>query len=98
MSLLINLRKGAIRSNGCIAPFSFPQMENRMTTIQVTDDSSYEHEVGDANCTSGWCGGWGYPRPCRCGGLIHADFLDEDCDNVLLSYKCDACLSTCNLD
>ena len=65
-----------------------------MATITVTDDSPYEHDVGNENCKSGWCGGWDFPKRCKCGGLIHADFCDEDYDNVYLNYKCDSCLST----
>ena len=59
-------------------------------TFTVTSDGS-EHTVGDANCSKGWCGGWGYPKPCPCGGLIHAECIDEDYDNVYLSKKCDKC-------
>ena len=52
------------------------------------------HSVGEESCKTGWCGGWGYPKPCKCGGLIHAEFDDESDDNVYLLYKCDRCDST----
>lgn len=50
-----------------------------------------EHTIGDKTCNIGWCG-HGYPKPCQCGGLIHADFGDEnyDCDYWLWT-KCDRC-------
>lgn len=51
----------------------------------------YQHEVGNEECCEGWCGG-GYPLHCKCGGLIHADFGDEDYDcNYWLYKKCDKC-------
>jgi len=51
-----------------------------------------DHKIGDKNCTEGWCGGTkGYPKLCKCGGLIHAEFSDEDYDNVYLEKWCDKC-------
>ena len=48
------------------------------------------HAVGDKECRNGWCGDH-YPIPCDCGGLIHADFGDEDWDGYWLHTKCDKC-------
>lgn len=66
-------------------------------TIDVSGEGLYEHEVGDKDCCAGWCGRrTGYPRPCpSCGGLIHADFGDEnfECD-YWLYIKCDQCGKT----
>lgn len=51
----------------------------------------YEHEVGDDVCTVGWCGN-GFPITCECGGLIHADFGDENMDCEYWLYTlCDRC-------
>lgn len=34
----------------------------------------------------------GYPRPCECGGLVHASFGDEDYDGDYWLYKlCSLC-------
>ena len=51
------------------------------------------HVVGDANCQAGWCGDTtGYPRGCTCGGLVHANFGDENADgDYWLMLKCDHC-------
>lgn len=49
------------------------------------------HERGNLDCRVGWCNPY-YPKPCPCGGLIHADFGDEDYDgNYWLHTKCDRC-------
>lgn len=54
------------------------------------------HHVGDPDCDEGWCGDY-YPRPCQCGGLIHAEFgdeyFDEEGDEIgyWLWRKCDRC-------
>lgn len=53
-------------------------------------DSSDLHKVGDAECGEGWCGS-SYPMPCKCGGLIHANFGDEDYDGYWLYKMCDKC-------
>lgn len=62
-------------------------------TFTLTADGVFDHGIGDASCEEGWCGGLeGFPRPCKCGGLIHADFGDEDEEgNFWLVYKCDRC-------
>jgi len=65
-------------------------MDNQKT-IDVSGEKVYSHIVGDKDCASGWCGS-DYPKPCPCGGLIHADFGDEDSDcNYWLHTKCDKC-------
>lgn len=51
-----------------------------------------EHYVGDKECSGCWDG---YPKPCSCGGLIHACFGDENYDgDYWLYYKCDMCGET----
>ena len=49
-----------------------------------------DHNIGDKNCNDCWPG---FPIKCKCvGGLIHAEFGDEDMDcNYYLLYKCDKC-------
>jgi len=58
-------------------------------------ESDQPHLVGEKTCTVDWCDGGsstGYPKLCECGGLIHAEFGDEnyDCDYWLYT-KCDKC-------
>jgi hypothetical protein len=62
-----------------------------MTTISVGDGEP--HEVGNENCRIEWCSvGSAYPRKCKCGGLIHACFGDENADmDYWLYTKCDKC-------
>ena len=62
-------------------------------TIDVSGEGMYAHKIGDINCREGWChSGEGFPKPCKCGGLIHADFGDEDMDcNYWLYKRCDRC-------
>ena len=64
-----------------------------MSTIDVSGYGYYEHEVGNKNCREGWREkSSGFPKQCFCGGLIHADFGDEDQNcNYLLHKKCDKC-------
>lgn len=64
-----------------------------MTTFFVGFEELYEHEIGNAKCDEGWCAhGNEYPKPCKCGGLIHADYGDEDSDEGYWLYeKCDKC-------
>jgi len=59
--------------------------------IDVSGEGLYHHEVGNQECTSGWCDGDRYPKHCKCGGLIHADFGDEGLDGYWLYKKCDKC-------
>ena len=61
-----------------------------MMTFDVTGEGVYAHEVGNSQCKGGWCGD-GWPFPCTCGGLVHADLLDEDEDSITLSKKGDKC-------
>lgn len=53
------------------------------------------HRRGDEACAEGLCKGKGageYPLPCKCGGLIHANFGDESSDGDYWLYeKCDRC-------
>ncbi|KKT30333.1 MAG: hypothetical protein UW18_C0018G0011 [Microgenomates group bacterium GW2011_GWF1_44_10] len=59
--------------------------------IDVSGEGLCLHEVGNRDCQEGWCGNF-YPKSCECGGLIHADFGDEDSDcNYWLYKKCDKC-------
>ena len=64
-----------------------------MKSFDVSGEGLYQHESGNKNCREGWCDGiHGFPCPCKCGGLIHADFGDEDSDcNYWLHKKCDNC-------
>ena len=48
-----------------------------------------QHEVGNPDCPQCWGTFW--PRRCRCGGRVHAGFVDESWDNVILGYACDVC-------
>ena len=52
-----------------------------MAKIDVSGEELYQHTVGNKYCREGWCGST-YPKSCTCGGLIHADFGDENanCD------------------
>ena len=46
------------------------------------------HAVGDEECADCW---GEYPQPHECGGLMHAQFIDESYDSVMLGYLCDKC-------
>lgn len=62
--------------------------------LYIYPDSSmrYEHIRGNKECTEGWCSSSEYPKECECGGLIHADFGDENADGDYWLYtKCDKC-------
>ena len=62
-----------------------------MKTFSFGEDD-YEHRIGDKECDEGWCNGYTFPMPCQCGGLIHANFGDEDSDcNYWLYKACDKC-------
>lgn len=62
-------------------------------TIKI-DES--EHIIGDCDCDFCWTG---YPKKCECGGLIHAEFIDEGCNgDVSIAYQCDKCLCTIDPD
>lgn len=64
----------------------------------IHPDSSmdYNHVIGNKKCNEGWCNkGSHYPKQCVCGGLIHADFGDENRDGDYWLYtKCDKCGGT----
>ena len=62
-------------------------------TIDVSGERIYKHKVGDEKCQEGWCdGGDRWPKRCKCGGLVHADFGDENSDGDYWLYrKCDRC-------
>jgi hypothetical protein len=50
---------------------------------------SFEHDVGDTKCSSCWIY---YPELCSCGGLIHADFGEENEDmEYCIFTQCDKC-------
>lgn len=60
-----------------------------MNTFKVSTDGNSEHEIGNAECPDCWSG---FPVSCECGGLVHAEFGDEDADsNYWLHRKCDKC-------
>jgi len=60
-------------------------------TFDVSGEGLYQHEIGNLNCQEGWCADE-FPLLCKCGGLIHADFGDEDSSGDYWIYKkCDLC-------
>lgn len=60
-------------------------------TIDVSGEGVYKHLIGNRACEEGWCGN-GHPKICDCGGLVHADFGDENADgDYWLHTKCDKC-------
>lgn len=63
--------------------------EQTQETIETIIICGNAHEVGDTECGECWSN---YPKPCKCGGLVHTDFGDEDADcNYWLYCKCDKC-------
>lgn len=54
----------------------------------LSEDYSWKHEIGNKECPVCWRG---FPQLCKCGGLIHAEFEDEDWDNIYLTKSCDKC-------
>lgn len=49
----------------------------------------YNHEWDNPDCPKCWMY---YPRDCKCGGLIHAEFFETNFDDdVWLSYWCSKC-------
>lgn len=54
--------------------------------IKMRSESRFPHVSGDEHC--GACF-FGYPKRCKCGGLIHAEFKSYNGDNVELITKCD---------
>ena len=50
---------------------------------------TWTHVKGDKDCDGCWAG---YPKECECGGLVHAEFGDENFDgDYWLIYLCDRC-------
>jgi hypothetical protein len=45
------------------------------------------HDIGNENCTS--CDGEVVEGPCRCGGLVHSQVLNQYDEYV--AFKCDQC-------
>ncbi|MDP2217229.1 MAG: hypothetical protein Q8J68_08090 [Methanolobus sp.] len=69
---------------------------NAQAVVHPDSSMGYNHIKGNKECTEGWCGCFGgsggYPKVCSCGGLIHADFGDENSDGDYWLYtKCDTC-------
>lgn len=69
----------------------------KWSRLRVSGDGPW-HERGDTRCEAGWCSSGsaaGYPKLCRqpgCGGLVHADFGDENSDCEFWLYtRCDRC-------
>ncbi|MDO8435272.1 MAG: hypothetical protein Q7S89_01155, partial [bacterium] len=55
----------------------------------VFGESDDQHPIGDPLCAEGWCGTDGLPKACSCGGLVHANFGDENEDGYWLFRRCD---------
>ena len=48
-----------------------------------------EHTPGDRKCCECWAG---YPRTCKCKGLIHCQFMRENWEGELhFLFSCDNC-------
>ena len=62
-------------------------------TIRFFDHDAI-HLAGDENCHQDWCGQQGYPRHCKCGGLIHAAYGDFNPGGPSLR-ECDRCGKSC---
>lgn len=64
---------------------------SEIVTISFNDGKP--HYIADTDCEVGWCdGGRSYPKPCECGGLIHAEFGDENYEgDYYLVTQCDRC-------
>jgi hypothetical protein len=60
----------------------------QVETFSVSNESNKEHAIGVPDCAECWSG---YPRLCKCGGLIHADFGDYVGDGYYLDTECDKC-------
>ena len=58
----------------------------------VLPEHDAHHLIGNKDCKEDWCGSHGYPELCKCGGLIHAAFGDENYDCEYWLYEeCDRC-------
>lgn len=60
---------------------------NEKTKYIELPESDSKHYVGDADCDA--C--FESPKECKCGGLIHSTFGDENWDSYWLYYRCDLC-------
>ena len=58
--------------------------------FEVVDGGSV-HRKGDTTCRASFCCGFNYPKPCKCGGLIHCELIDESWDGCITKAKCDSC-------
>ncbi len=66
-----------------------------MPDFKIFKIDDNEHEIGNKECSGCWSSSEA-PR-CDvegCSGLMHNEFLDEDWDNVYLTWKCDVCDNT----
>ena len=65
-------------------------MKKDLDQIVIKMEYPFEdHEIGNIKCDGCW---QGYPIHCECGGLIHAEFGDENYDgDYWLDTKCDKC-------
>ena len=59
-----------------------------MTDNTFTIDGR-DHVIGDKDCLACW---FDEALPCKCGGLVHTEFGDENYDgDYWLWYRCDKC-------
>lgn len=69
-------------------------MTDESLKVLVLGETEDRHDVGDVECREGWCGYYGYPKPCQqpdCNGLVHASTLEESWEGPQMDTKCDAC-------
>jgi len=60
-----------------------------MSDVETIDLQGVDHPVGDCECSPCWAE---YPKPCECGGLVHASFGDYTAgDSYYLVTRCDRC-------
>ena len=65
------------------------RVNEKTAQVKFIHIDGYEHPIGDKDCAICWSG---YPVPCVCGGLIHAEFGDENYDGDYWLYEeCDKC-------
>lgn len=67
---------------------------DRDRPLMTMELEGWPHTVGDTECGHCWSG---FPRDCDeegCGGLVHAEFMEESYDSVYLTYRCDRCGET----
>lgn len=69
-----------------------------MTLVNPMHFGPLGHDSGDKGCMAcmmvGNVGETPYPKPCSCGGLLHADNVDEDdgSNEGRVHELCDRCL------